>query len=113
MSPNIKYVYFSYQTLTPYLEAEKDYLNLSKNGEVIFWGMDAHIMSFINDKWPITRLWKVSSVDGDNAAMYDLERYAKSHRPVVIDMEENKNTFDLLSSLGYQRIKTKYYSIYK
>jgi hypothetical protein len=42
-----------------------------------------------------------------------LERYAKSHRPVVIDMEENKNTFDLLSSLGYQRIKTKYYSIYK
>ena len=113
LSPNIKYVYFSSQTLTPYLEAERDYLKLSKNREVIFWGMDAHIMSFINDKWPITRLWKVSSIDGDNVAMYDLEKYAKSYRPVVIDMEDNKNTFDLLSSLGYQRIKTKYYSIYK
>ena len=75
--------------------------------------MDAHIMSFINNKWPITRLWKVSSIDGDNAAMYDLKKYAKSNRPVIIDMEEDRNTYDLLSSLGYQRIKKQYYSIYK
>ena len=114
LSPNLKNMYFGEKKLARYLEAEKEYKILEKEKQdVIFWGMDAHIMSLANDKWPITRLWKVSSVTVDNAAMNDLGRYANLKRPYVIDMEENENTEKTLLSLGYQRIQKKYYSVYK
>ena len=107
-------MYFGEKKLARYLKAEKEYKILEKEKQdVIFWGMDAHIMSLANDKWPITRLWKVSSVTGDNAAMNDLGSYANLKRPYVIDMEENENTEKTLLSLGYQRIQKKYYSVYK
>lgn len=114
LSPNLKNIYFSEGAIMPLLEAENEYSQLStRNADVIFWGMDAHVMSFANEKWPITDLWKISSVDGDNAAMYDLDEYVKKYRPIVIDMEKLENTNKLLTSIGYQRIVKNNYIIYK
>lgn len=113
LSPNLKYIYFSESSITPYIEAEKDYkLYKEKNKDVIFWGMDAHLMSFANDEWPITNIWKISSVNPYNVVVRELEEYAKTNRPVVIDMENSENTEKLLSSLGYKKLEKKYYTIY-
>lgn len=114
LSSNVDYIYIGEKYITKYLEAEKDYNILSKgNREVIFWGMDAHLMSFVNDKWPVTKLWKISSKEDDKAAMYDLEKYVKDNKPIVIDMEQENNTDNMLISMGYHRVKKEYYSIYK
>lgn len=114
LSPNMRNTYFSEKNIARYLEAESDYKQLSNEGRnVIFWGMDAHLMSFSNNKWPVTHLWRISSKDGENAAMSDLETYIKIEKPIVIDMQKDANTCDLLTSFGYQKVEKKYYLIYK
>lgn len=114
LSPNLKCLYFREGRLEPYLQAENDYkLYKASNKDVIFWGMDAHVMSFANDQWPITNIWKISSVNLGNAVVKDLEKYVNSKKTVVIDMENSENTDKLLSSLGYKKIKKEYYTIYK
>lgn len=95
-------------------QLQKEYESYNKkNKDAIFWGRASHWMSFINDKYPVTNMWEITSANKDGKAFKDFCSYIEKNYPVVIDTENHENTRRFLLEKGYHSIDKQHYVIYE
>ena len=114
VSHNLDNIFMCQEECESLTRFQKEYNNYSKSSkDVIFWGGGSHIMSFANDRWPVTNIWNITSKNKDAKAFKDFKNYIMSNKPIVIDTEKHLNTESFLISLGYTKTAKDGYSVYE